>query len=49
MAMANQSYSTDDWNYIGIDTGIGSAIAWKMKPGNNKEMRCAEDGHHQHF
>ena len=43
LAISNQIESIIDWKYIG--NGIGIAIAWVMKSGNKRDMKCDEDDH----
>ena len=45
MVIKNQNESTNNWKYIGSDTGIGNALAWMMKHGNKRDMKCDEDNH----
>ena len=45
MVITHQKTSTDNCKYIGSGTGIGITLAWMMKHGNKRNMKCDQDDH----
>ena len=46
LIITDQIESTNDWKYSDSGTDIGIAIAWVMKSGNKRHVKCDEDGQH---